>query len=58
MKTRYLVMGVGAAVAAALYLNRDEKKDNEQWNKGFRAGWITPGPMSVLVLTGLVAFNV
>ena len=51
-------MGVGAAVAAALYLNRDEKKDNEQWNEGFRAGWITPGPMSVLILTGLVAYNV
>ena len=56
MKTRYLIMGIGGFVAFGLYMNKP-KGDTKEWNEGYAAGWLTPGPGSILLLTGLLAFN-
>ena len=58
MKTvQLLVIAGGIAIAATLY-NKREPEATDQWNEGFTAGWVTPGPGTVILLTGIVAYNV
>ena len=56
MKAQYLIMGVGGGIALYLYLNKPEG-DTKDWNDGWKAGWLTPGPSSILLVTGLIAYN-
>ena len=52
---------IAGTTAVALYLvyNRKEKfmsKDNEDFREGYVAGFLTPGPFTILAIAGLASF--
>ena len=54
MKTKTVVIVAGAAVA--LYLVYQHKSEKEQeggdFGKGYAAGWVTPGPFTIMAIAG------
>ena len=60
MKDRTLMLGAGAVIAIGIIWNRKEElmhNDNEDFREGYVAGFFTPGPFTILAITGLVAFH-
>ena len=57
MNKRYLIIGAGGALALYLVLSREESFGNEDFTAGYTAGFFTPGPFTVLAITGLVAYH-
>jgi hypothetical protein len=50
----------GAAFALYLVYNRRDKlmdKENEDFREGFTAGFLTPGPFTVLAVAGLIHYS-
>ena len=57
MQTRTILILAGAGVAGYMVYQRREKLmsgENEEFKKGFAAGWITPGPISILGVAALL----
>ena len=55
---RYILIGLGAAVALGIVYSRKDKltqEGNEDFAEGFAAGFLTPGPFTILGLAGLAA---
>ena len=50
----YLAIGVLGAVAAAIVYNHNTKdsSDNADFKEGYIAGFLTPGPVTILALAG------
>ena len=60
VKNRTLMIGAGGLIALAIVWNRKEKfmdESNEDFREGFIAGFFTPGPFTIMAITGLVAFH-
>ena len=57
MNKRYLIIGAGGALAVYLVWSREQSFSNEDFRAGYTAGFFTPGPFTVLAITGLVAYN-
>ena len=58
--SKLILIGGGAAVAIYLVYQRDHgffAKENEEFRAGFTAGFVTPGPFTILGIAGLVAWN-
>ena len=58
MQAKWLIIGGGAALAVYLVASRDDSffdKKNKEFREGYTAGFLTPGPFTILALTGLVA---
>ena len=56
MKKIQLFIMLGGATAALLLYRRQRKKKegmNEDFKRGWATGWVTPGPSTVLLLTGV-----
>ena len=57
--SQYWILG-GGAIAAFMVWNHSEKhkeEGNEDFKKGFTAGFFTPGPFTILAVAGVVAWN-
>ena len=55
METKtYVILGMGAVAAGILYYKRDALMDDDdpKFREGFAAGFLTPGPFTILALTG------
>ena len=58
MKTKYIFIGGGAAVALIIIYNRWERiQGNDDFQEGYAAGFLTPGPFTILALAGVVAWK-
>ena len=58
MKNRtYFILAGGGIAAYLLWTNRKEASENEDFQKGYAAGFFTPGPFTVMAITGLVAWH-
>ena len=57
--SKLLLIGGGAGVALLIVVNRwDKIQGNKDFQEGYAAGFLTPGPFTILALAGLVAWNV
>ena len=59
MKDRTILLAGGALVAIAIIWNRKEQlmdEGNEDFKEGYVAGFFTPGPFTILAITG-VCYN-
>ena len=57
---KYLFIGLGAAVALAIVYNRRERlvdENNSDFREGYTAGFLTPGPFTILGIAGVVAYH-
>ena len=57
--SQYWILG-GGAVAAFMVWNHSEKhkeEGNEDFKKGFTAGFFPPGPFTILAMAGVFAWN-
>ena len=57
MQTRTILILGGAAVAGYLVYQRREKlmsREDDEFKSGFAAGWITPGPFTILSVAALL----
>ena len=57
MQTRTILILGGAAVAGYMVYQRREKLmsgEDEEFKNGFAAGWITPGPFTILSVAALL----
>ena len=56
MKTKTVVILGGAAVALYLvYSHHDEEtKSDGEFAKGYTAGWLTPGPFTIVAMASLL----
>ena len=55
------VYGIGALVAVTVVYNRNQglfEEGSKDFREGFLTGWVTPGPFTILTLTGIVAWNI
>ena len=60
MKQRTILLGVGALIAIGIIMSRKEKlmdENNEDFREGYVAGFFTPGPFTILAVTGAIAYN-
>ena len=60
MKNRTLLLGGGALIAIAIIYSRKDKlmaEGNEDFKEGYVAGFFTPGPFTILAITGAIAYN-
>jgi len=60
MKDRTILLAGGALVAIAIIWNRKEQlmdEGNEDFKEGYVAGFFTPGPFTILAITGVIAYN-
>ena len=58
MKTKFYFIGGGAAVALLIVYNRwDSIQGNKDFQDGYTAGFLTPGPFTILALAGVVAWK-
>ena len=60
MKQRSYWILAGGGVAAFLVWKQGEKQSeegDEEFKKGFTAGFFTPGPFTILALAGVVAWH-
>ena len=60
MKDRTILLAGGALVAVAIIWNRKEQlmdEGNEDFKEGYVAGFFTPGPFTILAITGVIAYN-
>ena len=58
VRTKTLWIGGGAVVAVLIVMSRWEKlQGSEDFQEGYAAGFLTPGPFTILALAGLVAWN-
>ena len=60
MKQRTILLGLGAVVAIGIIMSRKEKlmdEGNEDFREGYVAGFFTPGPFTILAVTGAIAYN-
>ena len=60
MKNKTIMIGVGGLIALAIVWNRKEKlmdKNNKDFRDGYVAGFFTPGPFTILAVTGLAAYH-
>ena len=52
--TGYVVIGLSAGVALYLYNQKPKEKDkSDAWDEGWKTGFLTPGPFTILGLLGL-----
>ena len=54
-----IIMG-GAAVALYLVYSRKDKlmdEENEDFREGYTAGFLTPGPFTILAIAGIVHYS-
>ena len=59
VKTKYLWIGGGAGVALLIVMSRwEQAKGNQDFQEGYAAGFLTPGPFTIMALAGVVAWNV
>ena len=61
MKTKLILIGGGAAVAAYLVFTRSKgflEAGGEEFREGYLAGFLTPGPFTILAVAGIVAWNI
>ena len=57
-KAKTLWIGGGAVVALAIVYNRwDSIEGNEDFQHGYAAGFLTPGPFTIMALAGIVAWG-
>ena len=57
---RYVFIGLGAVVALAIVLSRREKlmaEGSEDFREGYAAGFLTPGPFTILAFAGLAGYH-
>ena len=57
---KYLFIGLGAVVALAIVFERREKlldKNNADFREGYTAGFLTPGPFTIMGIAGVVAYH-
>ena len=60
MKQRTILLGLVAVVAIGIIMSRKEKlmdEGNEDFREGYVAGFFTPGPFTILAVTGAIAYN-
>ena len=58
VRTKTLWIGGGAVAAILIVASRWEKiQGSEDFQEGYAAGFLTPGPFTILALAGLVAWN-
>ena len=58
MKTKFYFIGGGAAVALIIVYNRWERiQGNDDFQEGYAAGFLTPGPFTIMALAGIVAWK-
>ena len=60
MKNRTIILGLGALVAIGIIMSRKDKlldEANEDFREGYVAGFFTPGPFTILAVTGAIAYN-
>ena len=57
---KYFFIGLGALVALGIVLNRRDKlldENNPDFREGYTAGFLTPGPFTILGIAGVVAYH-
>lgn len=55
-KTIVVVGGLGVAAAIIIYRLNTDKPLNEEFKQGYLAGFVTPGPFTILAIVGVVAY--
>jgi hypothetical protein len=61
MKTKYILIGASALIAIYLIWQSEKSffdDDNDDFRSGYYAGFLTPGPVTILVFAGLLASQV
>ena len=50
---------VFGSFVAAMYLfsQRPDGADLPHWNEGYKAGWLTPGPYTIIALLGMGSYT-
>jgi hypothetical protein len=60
MNTKTFVIVAGAGLALYLVYTRKEKlmdKENPDFREGYTAGFLTPGPFTIIALAGLAHYS-
>ena len=60
VNTKTVVILAGAGLALYLVFTRKEKlvdKENSDFREGYTAGFLTPGPFTILAIAGLAHYS-